>query len=254
MGDGCVSLHTGDLVSRLESMFQCGGNVVDTALSLVHIKNHLPNKNIRGFDRISTRKTVVIVNNIISPAKSKIYNFLQPGIGIFDFEASLQTDRIIDKSDIFIQSCDRNVKLLKKDNINIISAYNEKKTQYTCEVSSLNNYFQFAVKREISVEPNKTKIEVSEFAYTSIESQVFVRIILPVDAIINKTSASLVHIEYNSNRYVLSVKNLLNSTEELHVKTNTTKLPYPIIIIYWKNQGDTKSQINWCIENEGECK
>ncbi|MDR2074912.1 MAG: hypothetical protein LBP31_01690 [Holosporales bacterium] len=251
MGDGCISHHTGDLVSRLESMFQCRGNIIDTALSLVHIKNHLPNENrgnIRGFDRISTKKSVVIINNEVSRVKSPFNDSSAPGLNIFDFEASFQTDHLINKSDISILAENRRIRLHREVAKNISRSRNDKEIRYSCEVINFERAFQFAIRREISLDLHLPILNVSEFIYTSSDSEIFIRIAMAKYAEIEQLNSSSVYVTYGRNQCIFSLKKITNQAVSFYINEIDNFHPCPTITILYKNAKNTENQINWSME------
>jgi hypothetical protein len=251
MGDGGLPYHTGDLLSRLESMFQVRGNIVDTALSLVQIKNHSPsenNENIHGFDRISTKKSVVVINNSVSRVKSPFNNPSAQGLNIFDFEASFQTDRLINRSDISILIGNRRIRLHRGVAKNVFRSRNDKEMTYSCEFTSFDRNFQLAVRREIFLDLHSPRLNVSEFIYTSIDSEISIRIALVKHSEIERINSSLAYITYGKNQYIFSLKKTTNYEIGLSANEIDDCYPCPTISILYTNSGNTENQISWSLE------
>jgi hypothetical protein len=233
-------------------MFQGRGNVVDTALSLVHIRSHIPNmsndENIRGFDRISTKKSVVIINNSVSNVKSPFNDYSAQGLNIFDFEASFQTDRLINRSDISILIGNRRVRLHRGISKNVFRSRDDKEVVYSSEVTGFDRSFQFAVRREISLDLHFPRLNVSEFIYTSIDSEICVRVVLSQQAEIEQINSSLAYITYGKTQYIFSLKKTTNQAFNFSVNERDDAYPCLTLSVLYKNSGNTENQISWSLE------
>lgn len=248
MGNGMLSSHPGDSISRTNFLFQESRRIIDTALSLVDTSYKFEDnkKSICGFDRISTKKSTVILNKMASNVRSQFNPQFEPGINIFDFEASFQSCCLIRRSDIAISSNNHMIKANKNIEPNISIYKNEKNITYACEAVNFDRYFQFAVRREISIGIFSTDLSIVDFVYTSADSDVFLRLAFDKEVMIDKINSYSFLIKHGKQSYIFSL-NTASVTENLFSIKVIKDTMYSMIIISFKNQPNTENHVVYSI-------
>jgi hypothetical protein len=170
LGDGTLSLHSGNAT---EMAFIPSCHMIDMALSVVVIKNNIDN--VRGFERLVTKNAVVLINTGPNRVKSRFNT--QPGINIFDFEASLGIDKLVSRSDImvifngFSIRLDDNAKIFTERSVKDNRVFFEGETQFS------NKFFNLAIRREVSVFVNKPQISGADLVFISGKNSVCFRFV-----------------------------------------------------------------------------
>lgn len=246
MSDGLLSKHSGNAVSITEYMFRGTRHIIDVALSLVdNSYNIRQNKvSIGGFDRISTKKLTVIINKSASDVRSVFNPPSQPGLNIFDFEASFQANSLIKKADIAVLWNNHMVKADKHTVPNVSISKDNENLNYICEAVNFDRIFQFAVRREISVGIAQTGISVTDFIYTSSAAEVFIRIAFDKNTELEKVNSYSILIRSGKNSYMLSLK--ISSELPYHISVKLNDI-CRILIISFKNYEDMENEIIWSI-------
>lgn len=248
LGDGTLSSHPGDMISSASVMNQARSHIIDTSLSLVDINYGMEDRGnvVTGFDRISTKKITVIINNKVFDVRSHFNHPREPGINIFDFEASFQTQRLINRSDISILLKDGyRIKATKNSDPYVRKEIDSKNITCSCEISNLERQFQFAIRRDISISLLNPRLFVSDFVYTSLETDAFIRVTLNKDVYIEQLNNMSAVIKCHKKSYRFSME---NANSKLLIKNKNVSI-YPSIVVVKRLEAGKESQIDWAIED-----
>ncbi len=248
MGNGMLSSHPGDSISRTNFLFQESRRMIDTALSIIDINYQFDDnkKSICGFDKISTKKSMIILNKMASNVRYQFNPKFEPGINIFDFEASLQSCCLIRRSDIAIFSNNHMIKANKNIKPNVSISKDEKNITYVCEAVNVDKNFQFVVRREISIGVFTTNLSIVDFVYTSADSDVSLRLAFDKEVVIEKINSYSFLIKHGIHSYIflLNRANIVESLFSIKVIKNTM---CSMIIILFKNKINTENQVMYSI-------
>lgn len=248
LGDGKLSGHSGNFLSS--GFFIPRSHIIDTALSLVDIQYFNENNNkIRGFERISTKKVSIILNTEIFNRRSHFNPIREPGLNIFDFEVSFMMDRLINRADISIVYNDRyRLKPSSSSNVFFTKKIIQDGVCFEGEMKNFNDAIQFAIRREIVINKNLPKINVSEFCLCSRKCDVYYRIVLNKDAVVEKINNSSVLINNYKNEYLFNIVSSSINQRDIIVHNKDEETIYPSIIIFIKDMQGDEMQIDWSIE------
>jgi uncharacterized heparinase superfamily protein len=241
-GDGGLAQFSGDFKS-LESFMILTRQLIDTTVSVVDIKTNGTNI-ATGFDRLATKKSIVIVNTAVSNLKSKFNRFNEPGINIFDFEASFGMDRVIYRSDIsmlfdgFRIKANKNSRSFSKKEIKGDGIF------FEGEIENNTNNLSFAIRRELFVNANKLQISGTDFVSMREKFVSFIRFVLNEKCNINKVNDKLVLISIGQKQYKLNII-MGQNIKSIIIKDDFT---YPSIEIEIENCNFDNIQIKWDIE------
>lgn len=240
LGDGLCSEHCGG--KQTESFLFPTQHMIDTALSLVEIDNK-NNKSIPGFERLSTKETTLLINTEVSDIRSKFNSDAEPGINIFDFEASFGTNRLINRSDVSILFNNFRVKADKT-----FDCFFEKNIAgelcFDGETQTTHQFFSFAMRRKINLSFDKQKISSTDIAYISGEFQAFFRLVLYQNSEIEKISAKKFLISINKKEFLFNI-NETSSTAEITVHDDEL---YPSIETSINGAKGKEALLSWSIE------
>ncbi len=245
LGDGSLSNHCGYHISNTQMITPPKPSMIDTALSLVNTSYSIKtyHKLTKSFDRIATKKSIVIVNKI--PQDSRYRE--NPGIKVCDFEASFKTNKLIHKADILIKWHGYMVKPGKFVEPFTKISRSEKNILYTCEMANFDRSFRFAVRRELLLDQNYAKLQTSDFFYSSDDSDVYIIITLSKNVLIDKNNASSLYITCDKNKYLFLYNGQIDSGKELWLNLEKPHA-YPSVTIHYKNLKDTENRIDWSVE------
>lgn len=248
MSDGSLSKHSGNAISRNNLMFIETRHIIDTALSIVGNNYVCEEKrcSINGFDKVYTKKITLIINKKVTDMRSQFNHLSEPGINIFDFEASFQADCLIRRADIAVLWNNHMVKANKMMEPTVSTSKNDEFVNYACEAVCFDRFFQFAFRREISVGVSSSSLSVSEFVYTSANSDVYIRMALDNGVKLERINACSILINYGKNSYVFSLKASGGPNCRLSIKTGLN-IPNPTLIVSFNSNGNTENQIIWSI-------
>jgi hypothetical protein len=239
LGDGTISKHFGEKIHKHLFIFQETSHIVDTALSLVD-NSHLINKN-SAYDRISNKTNIVIVSKVVSDIKSQFNDPKYPGINILNFEASLKTDKLINRADLAVKWRGHMIKVNEDIKLKTNTVYDDNKISYFGEIASFSSDFKFVLKRVIVLKTLSSNLFVSD-TFSSLEaSEIVARVALAREAALEKINSSSIYIIYNSQKYLFTGRH----------KLSVVVAPYPTILVHHKDNNQTECQIDWSIESLG---
>ncbi|MDR1488192.1 MAG: hypothetical protein LBI26_00370 [Holosporales bacterium] len=244
MGDGILSNHSGDRLETGIISEKIRSNLIDSALSFVNPISEIPFPS--GFSKLSTKDSVIILNTMGNNARSKFDHINEPGINIFDFEATFKNDRVINRSDVAILYSDgrHRIKIGK-----YIEPYvQQNNNSIECELADFNKRFRFALRREIVVNSQtELNISVSDFFHTGEISDIFIRCVFNENATMEKTSNKVAIIKNNNKRYRFFISEIFIDTSfVLEIQKYAI---YPTIVIHFKSVAKMESKVNWILES-----
>jgi hypothetical protein len=243
MGDGTISRSHGSFSPFYSIVNDNEQSIVDTALSFVDIEKEHSNhsSSIASFDRLNSKNIITIINKGDGRGAAANSPILQSSIGAFDFEASFGKDRLINRSDVSIILDGCPVGPRQRPSIN----FEEQDGVGSYEITSFDDEFQFAVRREISVQ--NSKLLISDFSYTSKNSNVIIRIFINKNAILERLNNTTVIIDYGQNKYIF-VSDCSANDKKLIVKNNTNGSNHQFIGIHYRSHKGTTCRTNWFVE------
>ena len=169
----------------------------------------------------------------------------EPGINIFDFDASFSTDRLINRSDISLFSDGYYMKFGKSSDVFFKKRATQDKVCFESEARNFRDRNQFAVRREISLSNKEQKINVSEFCFCSKTYTVCFRIVFDKSFILEKISHSLVSVKNSKNEYLFQLESSTHNRELLIFDS-----PYPTVYICVRNVCNEEIQSDWSLEKK----
>lgn len=242
LGDGRISSHSGN--SRFsKSTFTPSRHMIDTALSVVEIKDKVENS--IGFERLATKKSTVIVNNVPCDVKSKFNDSYEPGINIFDFEASFGIDRLINRSDVSVVFDGLRVKLGKSSDNFSNKIIKDNMLFFEGETQFSNRFFKFAMKRELEVLSNKSQLNGTDFVFLSKSFDTFFRFVFNKKVELKQINPKNILISLFKSEYIFNII----TSEALKINIlQGDDLNYPSIEILSSSDGSKEVRFSWSIE------
>jgi hypothetical protein len=198
LGDGSLSQHPGNAP---EITFIPSCNTIDMALSVVAIKNNVDSLN--EFERLATKNSVIIINTAPNKIKSKFST--QPGINLFDFEASLGIDKLIDRADIMVVFNGFSIKLDDKAKVFTEKFVKDNRVSFEGETQFSSKFFNLAIRREISVFVNKPQISGTDLVFVSGKNSVYFRFVFNKDVKIKEINQRNVLLLIEKNEYIFNI-------------------------------------------------
>ena len=245
LGDGGISNHLGNTEYQHSFMIP-SQHIIDTALSIVEVK-HVETK-VNGFDRLSTKKTAVVINTMPSDGRSRFNSISEPGINIFDFEASFGTERLINRSDISVVVGGYRIKLDKNSRNFFKKTGKEKFLVFEGETQSQNNFFKFAMRREISIATNKNFISGTDFVFISSPFEVSFRFTLNKNCEIKEINSKNFLITLNKSEYIFNLNDY--SSENIQINLcKKSEVSYPSVELFCEVNNPKDISVSWSIEN-----
>ncbi len=242
LGDGEISRHSGEE----ESAFHIvpSQHMIDTALSLVDIWHYSEKTNtVRGFDRLSTKRTTAIVNTEVCDVKSKFNSSIEPGINIFDFEASFGITRLINRSDISILFDGFFVKAGQTSHCFFSKEVVANELCFDGEIHLRDKLFNFAMRRNLFISISKPSIRGIDFVYITGNHDALFRFVLNKNSKIEQINPRKILITLNKKDFLLTV-NESSPSFEIIIKTSY----YPTIEILASGNSSKETMLDWKIE------
>ena len=242
LGDGCISSHSGD--RRSESYIVPNQHIVDTALSLVDIQHYNEKSNkVPGFERLSTKKTTIIINTNVRNIKSRFNSPKEPGVNIFDFEASFGLNRLINRSDVSVLLNGFRIKADSKSNCFFKKDVVKNELYFDGEIQQIDGMFNFALRRKIFININKAIIRGTDYAYVIGPCETSFRFALNKACDIESVNSKQTLITLNKKEFLLQINESSGET-----KTIIQDLNYPSIEIIVKSETAKEAMCDWSIE------
>jgi hypothetical protein len=240
LGDGELSNHFSGTESDIPSR-----QMIDSVLSVINVKNTHDDK-IFGIERLTTRKIIVLISTKISILKSKFNNKHEPGINIFNFEASFGTDRIIERSDVSIVFNGHRVKLLPSSKSSFEKSMTNDMTFFSGESRQSSEFFDIAFKRELAIYHKIPKISGSDLMYLSSPFTAFARFVVSKKSSLSVVNPKTILIESGKTKCLFSVTST-NYNNDVIINDDCSESPYPSIEVFCSSV-DGVAQVNWVIE------
>jgi uncharacterized heparinase superfamily protein len=242
LGDGMISNQIGDKDDK-ELTITPSRQLIDTALSVVESKKS-GEKTITGFMRLSTKRMVIIVNTLPRHVKSHFNPPSEPGLNIFDFEASFGVRRPIKLSDVSVLSNGMRVKIGKHSKYFADRNIENNKLLFTGEVIQKNHYFDFTFKRKIEIHLNQEKVSGTDTVYMSGSFYIFSRFILDRNVTLKKIHTRCILVTIDNCEYIFSIA---PDNKDCEIFITDESWPfYPMIEIC--RAANHNNQISWSIE------
>lgn len=240
LGDGCCSTHIG--AKPTESYMHPTQHIVDSVLSLIELEESCL-YSIVGFERLATKDIIIILNTEATDVKSHFNHCQQPGINIFDFEASFGQNRLINRSDISILFNNLRIKAKKTFQYFVDKSITHEEICFFGEAQMISPNFCFAMKRDIYLSIKKPKITGKDIAYISGSFKAFFRFVLHKNTEIEKINHKKILLSLHNKEYLFEIKQGSESFEIIICKEN-----YPTIEVESKGQDGNETFICWSIE------
>ncbi|MDR0942563.1 MAG: hypothetical protein LBM19_03050 [Holosporales bacterium] len=242
LSDGSVSQCPGNS-SKLNSFFTPSRQMVDTALSIVESKNY--NNKPLGFDRLETKKSIVIVNTKPRNARSKFNDFSKPGISIFDFEASFGIDKLLNRADISVVFNGFHIKLDEKTKSFTKGNMKNDRFSFECEAQFFNRFFDFAVRREIELFLDKPQINCADLILASTDMEAYFRFVFNKNVDMREINKKNVLININKSEYVFHA--ISSDIENIAVQSSQ-ETGYPSIEVFSPVKSQKEIEFSWSLE------
>jgi hypothetical protein len=199
-----------------------------------------------GVERLATRRIIVLVNTKISTLKSRFNNKNEPGINIFNFEASFGTDRIIERSDVSIVFNGHRVKLLTGSKSSAEKSITDDMITFSGESRQRSEFFDMAFKRELDVYHKVPKISGSDLMYLSSPFTAFSRFVVSKGASLSVVNPKTVLIESGKTKCMFSVTPT-DYNNDVMINDDCSENPYPSIEVFCSSI-DGVARVDWVIE------
>ena len=239
LGNGELSMHPGNSSENL--LFIPSSRIIDTALSIVDVKNEA-SKNL-GYEGLATKKSTLIINKKLYNMKSIFNPLKEPGINIFDFEASFGMNKIIQHSDLSVLYNNHRLKLGKHSQNFSKREIKDNALLFEGESQFFSKFFKFALKRKLHCFSDKSKIEGCELIFLSNpNAKFFVRFVFNENIELNQLDERNVIVILSQTAYDFRY----NINDKLSLKIK--KLKFPTIQISAVSDGKNEIECNWIIE------
>lgn len=242
LGDGEISGHIGGKDDK-ELAIVPSRQLIDTALSVVESKKS-GEKTVAGFMRLSTKKIVLMVNTAPRYVKSHFSPPSEPGLNIFDFEASFGIKRPIKLADVSVLFNGMRIKIGKRSTYFSNRSVDHNRLLFTGEVAQKNNYFDFTFKREIEININQEQVSGTDAVYVSGSFHIYSRFILNKSVILKKIHSRSILLTIDNCEYIFSIS---PHNKDCEVFITDESWPYYPMIEVCCN-ASFNNQINWSIE------
>lgn len=241
LGDGEISKHSGNSF-RPNSVFYPSQRMIDTALSIVDTGG--TKVSIKGYERLSTKKSTLLINTKTRNVKSVFNAPSEPGINIFDFEASFGIDRLINRSDIAVIFDGFRVKLGQNAENYFKKSIRENEVLFEGESHFRNSVFKLALRRELELSSSKPQITGRDFVFLSRKFETFFRFVLNKNAELNMINQKSILISSSKSEYMFNI--LSEDVSKINL-IHGTDFIYPSIEIFAVSNGKKEVQLNWSI-------
>ncbi|MBQ7524426.1 MAG: hypothetical protein IJT08_02360 [Alphaproteobacteria bacterium] len=243
LGNGELSAHSGSFTPA-SSPFVPSRHMIDTALSIVDIKDHVAS--VPDFERLSTKKAVALINIIPRSVRSSFNELSEPGINIFDFEASFGSDKLINRSDISVIFDGLRIKLPKSPQITCQRKLRNSSPFFEGEVHFINKAFEFAMRREIELATDRIQINCTDFVFLSRKFEAVFRFVLGKSVELQKINQHSIQLSNADEKYVFTI--LSGGVSNVRLFSLDDRL-YPTIEVSAISEGCEAIQFDWSIES-----
>ncbi|MDR1333060.1 MAG: hypothetical protein LBJ69_01500 [Holosporales bacterium] len=239
--DGSISRHSGDSGTERESQFVPDRHMVDTALSVVEIGNGVGNP--VGFDKLETKKSTIIINTKPRMIRSYFNSLSEPGINIFDFEASFGSDRLLNRSDISVIYNGFRTRIGPDARSFTKRSVTEKGLLFEGETQFPNKFFNLAMRREIELALNGQRLDCIDFILVSVRMDACFRLVFESGVDIKSINKRSMLLSVGASEYMFTY-----SAEGVVCVTTEAKTAYPSIEIWIPVSGGVALEMKWSIE------
>jgi hypothetical protein len=212
--------------------------MIDMALSVVAVKNNIDS--LYGFERLATKNAVILVNTSPNRVKSRFNT--QPGINIFDFEASLGIDKLINRSDIMVVFNGFSIRLDNNAKIFTERSVKDNKTFFEGEAQFSSKFFNLAMRREISAFVNKPQISGVDLVFISGKNSVCFRFVFNKNVRIKEINQRNILLFTEQNEYIFNMSSGVINIVSKPIANYTT------VEILAKSTGGKEISFGWSIE------
>jgi hypothetical protein len=243
MCDGGISHHHGNTVLRRKT-FIPDRHMVDTALSVVEIGNHTGAP--VGFDKLETKRSTVVINTKPRMSRSPFNHPSEPGINVFDFEASFGDNRILNRADVSILRGGLRTKIDDS-----ARSFTKRTTKRDClifegETQFPNRFFNFAMRREIELVLSGQRLSCIDFALSSVEMDAYFRFALGMGVNIREINRKNILLSVGQSEYMFTCAH-----DAICMITYESKTAYPTVEIAVPIDAGKALELHWSIEDLG---
>lgn len=242
LGNGEISEFCGDVSSSID-FIKPTRQIVDAAISTIDTSSSLSDLKSLGFERIATKKIIALINTKISGVKSKFNSRNEPGINVFDFEASFGTEKIVNRSDIALIANGFWIKAPLSSRLLSKRKFSQDGVSFEGEMQNFQNELPFAMRREIVLSSGRPNISGIDFIFMEQKYSGRIRFVLNKNCSISKTNETTFLIVLFSKKFKINFKPC-DCLKKVLLKNNSI---YPSIeCLICCNSGDI--QIEWMLE------
>ncbi|MDR1391272.1 MAG: hypothetical protein LBI95_02800 [Holosporales bacterium] len=242
LGDGNISLLSGDFPAN--SVFIPTRHMIDIALSIVNIKDHF--ENLIGFEKLATKKATIIINTKPCEVKSKFNPISEPGVNIFDFEASFGIEKLINRSDVSIVFDGYRIKLGKNAEIFFQKSMKDSAVLFEGETHFSNKLFKFALRREIEVSTDKFQIKGTDFVFLSNRLESYFRFVFNNKCNFRQINQKSILVSLLKSEYIFNVNSI--NMFEINI-LQRSDINYPAIEVLSRSDNLKEIEFSWVIEH-----
>jgi hypothetical protein len=192
---------------------------------------------------LETKKSTVIINTKPRMARSQFNHPSEPGINIFDFEASFGGDRVLNRSDVSVL-CNG----LRTRIDGSARTFTKKSTQrdvllFEGETQFPNRFFDFAMRREIELAMSGQRLGCTDFVLSSIRMDACFRFVFATEVHVREVSKRSMLLSIGMSEYIFTFAH-----DDISMATSESKTAYPTIEICAPVNAGQSLELNWSIE------
>lgn len=236
--DGGLSKHLIQKDERIDKQ------LIDSTLSI--LDSQINQGFQHGFDKLVTKNVSLIINTIPRQCRSCLNRYNEPGLNVFDFDASVRNIMLINRADI---ACliDKNMAKINKHariSFNQTSFYDYIK--FVGEVQYNASVFNIAMRRDINVSTDN-KIYGTDFVRVNTESQTYCRFALNQKSELHRINQNKVAIVVENNSYMFTAT---SDSDFLLAIDDQNETPLPTINFIVNSKSNQETVINWIFEEK----
>ncbi|MDR2459041.1 MAG: hypothetical protein LBD43_03035 [Holosporales bacterium] len=240
MCDGGISNHHGAAVHSRVS-FMPDRHIIDTALSVVEIGSYADTPT--GFCKLETKKSAVIINTKARTARSQFNHPSEPGINIFDLEASFGSNRVLHRSDMSVLYNGLRTRIDEG-----ARTFTKKSTQrdvllFEGEVQFPNRFFDFAMRREVELAISGQRLGCTDFVLSSIRMDAWIRFVFTAAVRMREINKKSILLSIGASEYMFTFVH-----DDTNIVTSESRTAYPTIEIGLPINAGHPIELNWSIE------
>jgi hypothetical protein len=178
--------------------------------------------------------------------RSQFHSPSEPGLNIFDFEASFGLYRMINRADITVLFNGLRIKIGKSAEYLSQIKHERGELHFEGEIQQRSRYFDFNIQRKIAIYLNSEKIRGIDTAQASVPFQAFPRFVFDRQTIIKEIHSRSALITHGNSKYILSIYQRSQDCELIIGRNRNNDYPTAEICYSALDMYDVK--IAWAIE------